>query len=72
MFPAQNRDLNIVENMLEPGRVTNVRRQDIESMEPGKVSMMPEGLLNTLQEAEIQDLVAYLLARGDPQHKMFQ
>jgi putative heme-binding domain-containing protein len=64
--------LNVIENMFDPGRMTNVRRTDIESMEASKVSMMPEGLLNTLKQDEIQDLVAYLLARGDPQNKMFR
>ena len=34
--------------------------------------MMPEGLLNTLTEEEIQNLVAFLYSRGDPTHKMFQ
>jgi hypothetical protein len=34
--------------------------------------MMPEGLLNTLTAAEIQDLVAYLYSRGWPDHEMFQ
>jgi hypothetical protein len=33
---------------------------------------MPNGLLNTLNEPEIQDLSAYLLSRGDPSNKMFQ
>ena len=41
--------------------MTNVKRADIESIEPSKVSPMPEGLLNSLQLDEIQDLVAYLL-----------
>ncbi|MBI3721428.1 MAG: heme-binding protein, partial [Fimbriimonas ginsengisoli] len=64
--------LNVVEDMFDPGRMTNVRRGDIESMEPSKVSMMPEGLLNTFKEEEIQDLAAYLFSRGDPQNPMFQ
>ncbi|MDZ4779663.1 MAG: c-type cytochrome [Planctomycetia bacterium] len=64
--------LNIVENMLDPGNMTNVDRGDVEAMEMSKVSMMPEGLLNTLQEDEIQDLIAYLLARGNRDHAMFQ
>ncbi len=64
--------LNIVENMLDPGNMTNVKRGDIEAMEMSKVSMMPEGLLNTLTEDEIQDLIAYLLARGNRDHAMFQ
>jgi hypothetical protein len=34
--------------------------------------MMPEGLLNSLKEDEIQDLVAFLLSQGDRQNKMFR
>jgi putative heme-binding domain-containing protein len=63
--------LNIVENMLDPGNMTNVQRGDIEEMAMSSVSMMPEGLLNTLQEDEIQDLLAYLLARGNRELPMF-
>jgi len=33
---------------------------------------MPEGLLNSLREDEIQDLIAFLLSRGDPHSKMFR
>ena len=64
--------LQIVTDMFAPGTLTGVRREDIEAMQPSKVSMMPSGLLNTLNETEIQDLFAYLLSRGDPEHKMFQ
>jgi hypothetical protein len=48
-----------------------VKRADIESIEPSKVSMMPEGLLNYFKEDEIEDLVAFLLSRGDRKAKMF-
>ena len=64
-------DINIVEDMFEPGNMTNVRRADIKSIEPSKVSPMPEGLLNSLQLDEIQDLVAYLLSRGDRKNPVF-
>ena len=64
--------LNVVEDMFDPGRMTNVRRSDIESMTPSTVSMMPAGLLNSLKIEEIQDLVAYLFSRGDAEHKMFK
>ena len=64
--------LNVVEDMFDPGRMTNVSRSDIESMAPSKVSMMPEGLLNSLREDEIQDLIAFLLSRGDAQHAMYR
>jgi hypothetical protein len=65
-------DINVIEDMFDPGRMTNVRRAEIASIEPSKVSMMPEGLLNSLQLDEIQDLVAYLLARGDAKSPAFR
>lgn len=65
-------NLSICPDMLDPGRTVNVRRDDIEEMKPSPVSMMPEGLLDTLHRDEILDLVAYLLSRGDRNSAMFQ
>ena len=64
--------VNLVVDMLEPGKFTAVRREDIESMEPARISMMPPGLLDRLKPDEIQDLMAYLLSLGDPKHRMFR
>src|SRR5205814_6697350 len=63
--------LMVIENMFAPNDFTNVKRQDIESIEPSKVSMMPEGLLNTLKQDDIQDMAAFLLSRGDRNRKTF-
>jgi putative heme-binding domain-containing protein len=59
-------------NMLEPGATVSVNRNNIESMKPSKVSMMPAGLLDTFKEDEILDLMAYLLSRGDRTNAMFK
>ena len=64
-------DLMVIENMFAPNDFTNVKRQDIESIEPSKVSMMPEGLMNSLKQDEIQDLLAFLLSRGDRSSRAF-
>jgi hypothetical protein len=61
----------VIENMFAPNDFTNVKRADIESIDRSKVSMMPEGLLSYFKEDEIQDLVAFLLSRGDRKAKMF-
>jgi len=37
-----------------------VPRGDVKSLQQGEVSMMPEGLLQALSNAEVRDLVAYL------------
>jgi putative heme-binding domain-containing protein len=64
-------NLMVIENMFAPNDFTNVKRADIESIERSKVSMMPEGLLNYFKEDEIEDLVAFLLSRGDRKAKIF-
>lgn len=67
-----NDTLMINTDMLDPNKQERVRRRDIETMQTSKLSMMPAGLLDVLQEDEIVDLVAFLLSRGDRQHKMFR
>jgi putative heme-binding domain-containing protein len=62
----------VSENMLDPGKLTPVSVNEIEESLPSKVSMMPNGLLDTLTQEEILDLVAYLRAGGDPQHQVFK
>jgi hypothetical protein len=52
--------------------LTRVNARLVEAEERSKVSMMPKGLLDTLKEDEILDLLAYLLSRGDRGHAMFQ
>ncbi len=58
-------------NMQDPNATVSVDRGDIESMVRSKTSMMPAGLLNTLHEDELLDLMAFLLSRGDAHNPMF-
>jgi len=67
-----NDSFRISENLLDPSNLTAVDRREIDEMQASKISMMPVGLLNTLNENEILDLMAYLLSRGDRNHSMFQ
>ncbi len=63
--------LRVSENMLDPGNHTSVDRKQIDEIVPSKLSMMPQGLLNTLNKEEVLDLMAYLLSRGDRSNAMF-
>jgi putative heme-binding domain-containing protein len=65
-------ELWINTDMMDPNALKRVKRQDIETRVTSKVSMMPEGLLDTFKEDEVLDLVAYLLSRGDRKHRMFR
>ena len=65
-------NISVLTNMLDPNSLANVDRRKVESMTLSKVSMMPEGLLDTFNEDEVMDLMAYLLSRGDRNHAMFK
>lgn len=62
--------LNI--NMMDPNALQSVDRKLIKKMEESKVSMMPPGLLSTLTENDVLDLLAYLLSKGDKDDPMFK
>ena len=51
-------------NPLEPAQITRIRRDSIESRQASFVSSMPTGLLNTLTEGEILDLMAWVESGG--------
>ena len=62
----------IVTDPEDSTKVAEVAKDDIESIKPSAVSLMPEKLLNPLGETEVLDLLAYMLSRGDPNHPMFR
>lgn len=57
--------LIIMPDMLQPGALVKVNRNDVESMTTSKISMMPAGLIDTCTADEVKDLLAYLLSRAD-------
>jgi putative heme-binding domain-containing protein len=64
--------ISVNTDMLDPNKNVNVNRNLIETIGPSKISMMPTGLIDTLTQDEILDLVAYLYSRGDRNAKMFR
>lgn len=65
-------NLSVNTDMLDPNKLENVNRDNVESMKPSKTSMMPAGLIDVLREDEALDLMAYLLSRGDRNAPMFR
>jgi putative heme-binding domain-containing protein len=65
---------NIMVNtdMIDPDKITQVSRRNIESVTPSKISMMPAGLLDTFTQDEVLDLMGYLLSRGDRNNAMYK
>jgi putative heme-binding domain-containing protein len=67
-----NDSMSLNTNMLDPEAQVSVDRKSIEEVKPSPVSMMPQGLLNTLKADEVLDLIAYLMSRGDRENPMFR
>lgn len=71
-FIAQEDDRQLVLAPADPwAEPVTILKQDIEKRSFSTQSAMPAGLLNTLDESEVLDLLAFLLAKGDPQHSAF-
>ena len=46
-----------------PTEAITVDREDVEGIKPSQLSIMPEGILDTLTATEARDLIAYLIQR---------
>jgi putative heme-binding domain-containing protein len=62
----------VMTNPFDPSATTALHKPDVAARERSKVSLMPPGLLNTLNEEEILDLMAYLESMGDANHPNFK
>lgn len=68
----QEDDRQLVLSPADPwAKPVTILKQDIEKRSLSQQSAMPAGLLNTLEESEILDLLAYLLANGNSEHSAF-
>lgn len=57
--------------MQASGDTLTIGKDEVEEIEPSKLSIMPEGLLNNLTKDEILDLIAYLRSGGNAADKAF-
>jgi putative heme-binding domain-containing protein len=64
--------VKVIENPLAKTEAVVLRPREIVEREKATVSIMPKGLLDKLTREEILDLVAYVVARGDQKHPLFQ
>ncbi|WP_164102293.1 c-type cytochrome [Candidatus Laterigemmans baculatus] len=63
--------LQVLTNLLDPSSLTPVKRDEIESVRSAPNSMMPSGLVDTLTDKEILDLLGYLRSGGNPEHPLY-
>lgn len=64
-------NLQVLTNLLDPSSLTSINRDEIELMRPAPNSLMPAELIDTLNRAEIMDLLGYLRAGGNSDHPIY-
>ncbi len=64
--------IKVIENPLAKAEPIVIKRSEIAERQKSASSIMPKGLLDKLSREEILDLVAYVLARGNPRDPTFQ
>jgi putative heme-binding domain-containing protein len=68
----ENGKVFLMTNPFAPNDHLAINESDIAKKGTRKVSMMPPGLINSLNQDELLDLVAYLVSGGNAKDKMFQ
>ncbi len=67
----ENDKLFVMTSPLTPDDLTAVNAADVKGRKTWPISMMPPGLINSLNEDELKDLIAYLQSGGNPNDKAF-
>ncbi len=63
--------ISLNQNPYDPGQVVTVQESEVVRRELSPVSIMPPRLLNRLSGEEVLDLLAFLIAGGDAEHKCY-
>jgi putative heme-binding domain-containing protein len=71
-LPVESGDTITVHPRDPQQQATTVPRSQVASIQRTQVSVMPPGLINTLNEQELRDFMAYLQSGGNREHRFFQ
>ena len=55
--------ITLASNAFDFSETKELKRSEVESITPSEISPMPAGLINTLNETELRDLLAFLLRK---------
>ena len=68
----ENGEYALVQSGLDPLNLKKVKVADVKAKKGSKISMMPGGLINSMNAEELKDLIAYFISAGDKKHKIFR
>ncbi len=62
----------VSQNPYAPDQVREIPKRDVASTKLSRISLMPPGLINRLNNEELKDLIAYLMAGGNQDHEVYK
>ncbi len=63
---------SVSQNPYDPNTLMEIKKSDVKSQQYSKISMMLPRLVNSLNEEELKDLVAFIMAGGKSENEIFQ
>jgi putative heme-binding domain-containing protein len=72
LINEENGKYFVSQNPFMPQSLREVSKADVVATKLSKVSLMLPGLLGRLNDEEIKDIVAYLVAGGNPEHEVYK
>jgi putative heme-binding domain-containing protein len=63
---------SISQNPFAPDAIREIPKQDVQDTKYSYISVMYPGLINRLNEEELKDLMAYLMAGGNAEHEIYK
>ncbi len=67
-----NQNYYISQNPFTPDVLREVAKSDVAEKKYSYISVMYPGLINSLNEEELKDLLAFLMAGGNPDHEIYK
>lgn len=64
--------LQVVTDPSAPNRTTDVHKSEVKTRQVSPVSLMPPGLIDSMNRNEVLELAAYILSGGQRSHPMFK
>ena len=64
--------LSLVQSAFTPEKLTKIKASDVASKKGSKLSMMPPGLINSMNKEELKDLMAYFVSQGNKKHAVYK
>jgi putative heme-binding domain-containing protein len=62
----------VSQNPFAPQELREIAKKDVTTTKLSKVSLMMPGLINSLNNEELKDLLAYLMAGGNEEHELYK